>query len=105
MRPKDDTATPLEGAAAAGSMLGLAGTKSWTGGITLTSSGLRDLDTILGGGGQPLGTCILIEEDRWTCSLASAIVRYWCAEVSGWMKLVMAVAYTQSVRAPAMYVC
>ena len=61
-------------------MLGLAGTKSWTGGITLTSSGLRDLDAILGGAGQPLGTCILVEEDRWTQSLASTLVRYWSAE-------------------------
>ena len=61
-------------------MMGLRGTKPWTGGITLTSSGLRDLDNILGGG-QPLGTCILIEEDRWTESLSSSLVRYWCAEV------------------------
>ena len=63
------------------SMLGLRGTKPWTGGTTLTSSGLRDLDGILGGG-QPLGTCLLVEEDRWTQSLALSFVRYWCAEVS-----------------------
>ena len=61
-------------------MLGLRGTKPWTGGTTLTSSGLRDLDGILGGG-QPLGTCLLVEEDRWTQSLALSVVRYWCAEV------------------------
>lgn len=57
------------------------GTKPWIGGLSLTSSGLRDLDVILGGG-QPLGTAILIEEDRWTQDLAFALVRYWAAEVS-----------------------
>jgi hypothetical protein len=57
------------------------GTKPWIGGLSLTSSGLRDLDVILGGG-QPLGTAILIEEDRWTQDLAFALVRYWSAEVS-----------------------
>lgn len=57
------------------------GTKPWIGGLSLTSSGLRDLDVILGGG-QPMGTAILIEEDRWTQDLASASVRYWSAEVS-----------------------
>ncbi|KAI2511350.1 hypothetical protein MHU86_3132 [Fragilaria crotonensis] len=58
---------------------GLRGTKPWTGGITLTSVGLRDLDTILGGG-QPLGTCLLLDEDRWTRDLALCLIRYWCAE-------------------------
>ena len=58
----------------------LKGTKPWTGGITLTSVGLRDLDTILGGG-QPLGTCLLLDEDRWTRDLALCLVKYWCAEV------------------------
>lgn len=75
-------ATPLSAGATTTnsiSMLGLRGTKPWTGGTTLTSSGLRDLDGILGGG-QPLGTCLLVEEDRWTNSLASSLVRYWCAE-------------------------
>ena len=57
------------------------GTKPWIGGITLTSTGLRDLDSIVGGG-QPLGTAILLEEDRWTQDLALAIARYWAAEVS-----------------------
>ena len=56
------------------------GTKPWTGGLTLTSSGLREWDAILGGG-QPLGTAILMEEDRWTQDLALALVRYWSAEV------------------------
>ena len=69
------------GSSSSSSMLGLRGTKPWTGGTTLTSSGLRDLDGILGGG-QPLGTCLLVEEDRWTQSLALSLVRYWCAEVS-----------------------
>lgn len=55
------------------------GTKPWTGGLTLTSSGLREWDAILGGG-QPLGTAILMEEDRWTQDLALALVRYWSAE-------------------------
>lgn len=57
------------------------GTKPWIGGLSLTSSGLRDFDALLGGG-QPLGTAILIEEDRWTQDLASALARYWSAEVS-----------------------
>ena len=57
------------------------GTKPWIGGITLTSTGLRDLDSIVGGG-QPLGTAMLVEEDRWTQDLALALARYWSAEVS-----------------------
>jgi hypothetical protein len=62
-------------------VLELVGTKPWVGGATLTSSGLREFDAILGGG-QPLGTAMLIEEDRWTQDLALALVRYWAAEVS-----------------------
>jgi PAXNEB protein. len=57
------------------------GTKPWIGGLTLTSTGLRELDAIVGGG-QPLGTAILVEEDRWTQDLALCLVRYWSAEVS-----------------------
>lgn len=57
----------------------LRGTKPWTGGIQLTSTGLRELDKLLGGG-QPLGSCILVEEDRWTRSLTDSFVRYWLAE-------------------------
>lgn len=57
------------------------GTKPSKGGLTLTSSGLRELDAIIGGG-QPLGTAILIEEDRWTQDLALALARYWSAEVN-----------------------
>ena len=56
------------------------GVKRWTGGIHLTSVGLNDLDAILGGG-QPLGTCILLQEDRWTRDLALSLVKYWCAQV------------------------
>jgi hypothetical protein len=62
------------------SLLGLRGVKPWAGGIHLTSVGLNDLDAILGGG-QPLGTCILLQEDRWTRDLALSLVKYWCAEV------------------------
>ena len=62
------------------------GTKPWIGGLTLTSSGLREFDAILGGG-QPLGTAILIEEDRWTQDLALALARYWSAEVSHCCKI------------------
>lgn len=67
----------------------LAGTKLWTGGITLTSSGLRDLDNLLGAAaGQPLGTCIWLEEDRWTNrSLALSLIKYWCAEVGEIIRL------------------
>ena len=63
------------------SLFGARGVKPWAGGIHLTSSGLNDLDTILGGG-QPLGTCILLQEDRWTRDLALSLVKYWAAEVS-----------------------
>jgi hypothetical protein len=41
---------------------------------------VNDLDNLLGGG-QPLGTCILLQEDRWTRDLASSLLKYWCAEV------------------------
>lgn len=65
-----------------GNVTFLPGTKPWTSGITLTSTGLRDLDNILSSSGQPLGTCIWLEEDRWTNHLARSLVQYWCAEVS-----------------------
>jgi len=69
------------------SSLLLKGTKPWMNGATITSSGLRGLDSlVLVCGGQPLGTCLLIEEDKWTTSLASTIVKYWCAEVSKMMR-------------------
>lgn len=72
--------------------LRLPGTKPWTGGLTLSSSGLREIDAILGGG-QPLGTCILVEEDRLTFDLGMCIARYWAAE---------AVASGQTLVLPAM---
>lgn len=59
----------------------LQGVKPWQGGSYLTSVGLNDLDSILGGG-QVLGTSIVLEEDRlWTRDLAITLVKYWCAEV------------------------
>ena len=59
----------------------LRGVKPWQGGSYLTSVGLNDLDNILGGG-QVLGTSIVLEEDRlWTRDLAITVVKYWCAEV------------------------
>jgi len=58
----------------------LRGVKPWQGGSYLTSVGLNDLDSILGGG-QVLGTSIVLEEDRlWTRDLAITLVKYWCAE-------------------------
>jgi hypothetical protein len=74
------TTTPTTTTAVSSSLSGLRGVKPWTGGIHLTSVGLNDLDTILGGG-QPLGTCILVQEDRISRDLAHSLVRYWCAEV------------------------
>jgi hypothetical protein len=71
----------------------LPGTKPWTGGITLTSTGLREWDDLLlgldsasgstsfGGGGQALGTAIYIGQDRWTMHLSLALLRYYCAQV------------------------
>lgn len=61
------------------SLLGFKGVKAWTGGIHLTSTGLNDLDVIIGGG-QPLGTCLLLQEDRWSRDLALSLVKYWVAE-------------------------
>lgn len=86
--------------------LPMSGTKFWTRGIILTSTGLRELDNILLSstgnsttssssssssrtssiGGQPIGTCICLETDdkflSWASPLSNCIVRYWCAEVS-----------------------
>ena len=61
------------------------GTKKWTNNLTLTSFGLREIDSFLfssggEGGGQPLQTLVLLEEDRLTDDLARALCRYWCAE-------------------------
>lgn len=69
----------------------LPGTKNWTGGLTLLSTGLREIDAILGGG-QPLGTAILVEEDRLSFDLGMCLARYWGAE---------AVAQGQTLLLPA----
>ena len=61
------------------SLIGYQGVKAWTGGIHLTSVGLKDLDVIVGGG-QPLGTCMWIQQDRWCVDLALSLVKYWTAE-------------------------
>ena len=74
------TAPKATSGATTASLFNLRGVKPWTGGIHLTSVGLNDLDVILGGG-QPLGTCILLQEDRFARDLAVSLMRYWCAEV------------------------
>jgi len=76
---------------AAPSIARLPGTKNWTGGLTLLSTGLREIDAILGGG-QPLGTAILVEEDRLSFDLGMCLARYWGAE---------AVAQGQTLLLPA----
>jgi len=75
-----ERSSPLSSPPATATVLERIGTKPWIGGLTLTSTGLRELDAIVGGG-QPLGTVILAEEDRWTQDLALCLVRYWSAEV------------------------
>mmetsp|Transcript_14561 Transcript_14561/g.16793 ORF Transcript_14561/g.16793 Transcript_14561/m.16793 type:complete len:502 (-) Transcript_14561:197-1702(-) len=72
MSSRNSTATPN---------IRLRGTRLWTGGITLVSSGHREFDKLLGSNGQPLGTAMLIEEDRFSCGdLGSTLARYWMAE-------------------------
>jgi hypothetical protein len=76
---QDEASSP---STASTSLSSLVGTKPWTGGLTLTSFGLREVDSLfLGGGGQPLRTAILLEEDRWTNDLSHSLMRYWSAEV------------------------
>ena len=64
----------------------LKGTKAWTGNSVLVSTGLRELDNLLSAttgkhqGGQPLGSCLYLEQDRLT-ALSDCFIRYWCAEV------------------------
>jgi len=56
------------------------GTKPWTGGAIVTSTGLRELDALLPGGGQTLQTCILfLNEERFT-DLTDTFTRYWVAQ-------------------------
>lgn len=57
------------------------GTKAWNSGTTLVSTGLRELDTIVGAAGQPLGTALYVVEDRWTGMAYPTVVSYWCSEV------------------------
>ena len=62
------------------SVLQYRGTKPWTGGVQLTSTGLRELDALLTGGGQALHSCILlIKEERFT-DLSDILTRYWVAQ-------------------------
>ncbi|KAL7425594.1 hypothetical protein ACHAXH_000121, partial [Discostella pseudostelligera] len=79
----------------------LPGTRPWTSNMTVTSFGLREMDSFLfspgcgggkdggGGGGQPLQTMILLEDDRLTDDLSRAMCRYWCAEGVAQRQLVM----------------
>ena len=78
--PAEDHSSAGSAVIPAATVLRHRGTKPWTGGSSLTSCGLRELDGILGSG-QPLGTCILLEEDRYT-DLCHVLARYWAAEVS-----------------------
>mmetsp|Transcript_9151 Transcript_9151/g.20216 ORF Transcript_9151/g.20216 Transcript_9151/m.20216 type:complete len:106 (-) Transcript_9151:16-333(-) len=69
------------------------GTRPWLNGVTLTSSGHRELDAILGGcsslgstgsnagGGMCLGTVLVVVEDRFS-SFAEDIGLYFVAEVN-----------------------
>ena len=67
----------------------LPGTKPWTNNQTLTSFGLREIDSFFfsssvqgesGSGGQPLQSLVLVEEDRLADDLAVCLCRYWCGE-------------------------
>ena len=94
--PVGSAAGGLSGAAnnanaAATPPLQLRGTRAWTAGTVLVSTGLRELDGILaggsgggaaGGGGQPLMTCLYLGQDRLGTAAGSCLLRYWCAEVS-----------------------
>jgi len=74
----------------------LRGVKPWQGGSYLTSVGLNDLDSILGGG-QVLGTSIVLEEDRlWTRDLAITLVKYWCAEAISQDQHLLAPLFTRT---------
>lgn len=87
---------PLPKSQAPAQITSLPGTKPWTNNLTLTSFGLREVDSFLfssggEGGGQPLQTLVMIEEDRLTDDLARALCRYWCAEgVAQGQKVVLA---------------
>ena len=79
----------------------LPGTKHWTNNLTLTSFGLREIDSFFfssgggsndAGGGQPLQTCVMLEEDRLTDDIARALSRYWCAEGVAQRQMVLLVS-------------
>jgi len=53
------------------------GTKAWTAGTTLASTGLSELDALLGGG-QAVGSSAAVQTDR---IVDFPVVEYWCAEV------------------------
>jgi len=82
----------------------LPGTKPWTNNLTLTSFGLREIDSFLfssggEGGGQPLQTLVMLEEDRLTDDLARALCRYWCAEGVAQGQKVALAAFQPSIEA------
>jgi hypothetical protein len=82
----------------------LPGTKPWTNNLTLTSFGLREIDSFLfssggEGGGQPLQTLVMLEEDRLTDDLARALCRYWCAEGVAQGQQVALAAFLPSIEA------
>ncbi|KAL9182628.1 hypothetical protein ACHAXT_013280 [Thalassiosira profunda] len=81
----------------------LPGTRPWTGGLALTSTGVREVDALLfssggdGGGGQPLQTSTLLEEDRLSDDLARSLSRYWCAEGVAQGQMLLLGAFLPSV--------
>lgn len=80
----------------------LPGTKPWTNGLTLTSFGLREIDSFFfssggEGGGIPLMSMILLEEDRLTDDLARSLCRYWCAEGVAQRQMVLLASMLPSI--------
>jgi len=80
----------------------LPGTKPWTNGLTLTSFGLREIDSFFfssggEGGGIPLMSLILLEEDRLTDDLARSLCRYWCAEGVSQRQMVLLASMLPSI--------
>ena len=80
----------------------LPGTKPWTNNLTLTSFGLREIDSFFfssggEGGGIPLMSLILLEEDRLTDDLARSLCRYWCAEGVSQRQMVLMVSMLPSI--------
>ena len=80
----------------------LPGTKPWTNNLTLTSFGLREIDSFFfssggEGGGIPLMSLILLEEDRLTDDLARSLCRYWCAEGVSQRQMVLLASMLPSI--------